>query len=206
MSTTAVSSPILRTSIVMAGALISGVPPLVTLHEVLVSRPLRGRSGELADGVVEVGKELDEVRQPGDVEDLAVVRGQPAGDDLAAFGPGAGQDADNQRDAGGADVVHRREVEHYRTEARVGADGRVIRVGQHVSGGSVDLAGKLYDGGAGQHPGRGLTHARHVQHLQFAWSARWCGAGRWLLCPWRRPCCGSGTGPSHAGSGRRRAS
>jgi hypothetical protein len=46
-----------------------------------------GRVGELADGAVEIRKELDEVRQPGDVEDLAVVRGQAAGDDLPAFGP-----------------------------------------------------------------------------------------------------------------------
>jgi hypothetical protein len=43
--------------------------------------------GELADGAVEIREELDEVRQPGDVEDLAVVRGQAAGDNLPALGP-----------------------------------------------------------------------------------------------------------------------
>ena len=42
-----------------------------------IGTALRGRSGELADGAVEVGKELDEVRQPGDVEDLAVVGDNP---------------------------------------------------------------------------------------------------------------------------------
>src|SRR5579864_4631623 len=82
-----------------------------------IGAALRGRSGELADGAVEVGKELNEVRQPGDVEDLAVVRGQPAGDDLAAFGPGPGQHADDQRDAGGVYVVHRGEVDHDRARA-----------------------------------------------------------------------------------------
>src|SRR5579863_7231454 len=154
----------------------------MTLYDMTCGwRPLRDRPGELADGAVEVGEELDEVRQPGDVEDLAVVRGQPAGDDLAAFGPGAGQHADDQRDAGGVDVIHRGEVEHHGAQVRVGADRGLIRVSQHVGGGPVDLTGKLYDGGTGQDPGRGLTHASHVQHLQFAWSARWCAAGHWLL-------------------------
>src|SRR4029077_15226156 len=72
-----------------------------------------GRMGELADGAVEIGKELDEVRQPGDVEDLAVMRGQAAGDNLPAFGPGPGEHADNQRDAGRVDVVHCGKVEHH---------------------------------------------------------------------------------------------
>src|SRR5579863_4405499 len=94
----------------------------MTLYDMTCGwRPLRDRPGELADGAVEIGKELDEVRQPGDVEDFAVVRGQPAGDDLAAFGPSPGQHADDQRDAGGVDVVHRGEVQHDRAQVRVGA-------------------------------------------------------------------------------------
>src|SRR4051794_13429676 len=107
MSTTAVVSPTRRTSIVSAGALILGSSPWC-------GRPPgsgRGR-GELADGAVEIREELDEVRQPGDVEDLAVVRGQPARDDLPAFGARPGEDADDERDARGVDVVHRGEVEH----------------------------------------------------------------------------------------------
>src|SRR6478736_6522299 len=98
MSTTAVFSPTRRTSIVIAGALIAGVLPLVLL---LLGRTAGsgGRVGELADGAVEIGKELNEVRQPGDVEDLAVVRGQAAGDNLPAFSPGPGEHADDQRDA-----------------------------------------------------------------------------------------------------------
>src|SRR5260370_9062966 len=114
--------------------------------------------------------------------------GAPAGDDLPAFGPRGGQPAHDERDAGGVDIVHRGEVEHYR--ARVAArpitagtfaastDRALVRVGQDRGGGPVDLAGKLDDGGSGEHPSRGLTHAPHVQNLQFAWSARWCAAGR----------------------------
>src|SRR5579859_620409 len=148
-----------------------------------IGTALRGRSGELADGAVEIGKELDEVRQPGDVEDLAVVRGQPARDDLPAFGPGPGEDADDERDAGGVDVVHRGEVEHDGARAGTFGDRPLVRGGQDRGGGAVDLAGKLDDGGPGQDPGRGLTRARHVPYLQFAWSARWCAAGR----PWLPP-------------------
>src|SRR5579872_5890542 len=95
MSTTAVVSPTRRTSIVIAGAPMVRCPPLV-MDAVAPSRLLGRGRGELADGTVEIGKELDEVRQPGDVEDLAVVRGQAAGDDLPAFGPGPGQHADDQ--------------------------------------------------------------------------------------------------------------
>src|SRR5438034_788208 len=95
MSTTAVFSPTRRTSIVIAGAPISSVLPLVLLLLLGPGRGSGGRVGELADVAVEIGKALDEVRQP-----------------------------------------------------------------------------------------------RHVPHLQFAWSAGWCAAGRPLLCPSRRPCCG----------------
>src|SRR6266851_8814662 len=91
MSTTAVLSPTRRTSIVIAGTPISRCPPL----GFVLAAGLGGRVGELADGAVEVREELDEVRQPGDVEDLAVVRGEAAGDNLPAFGPRAGQDADD---------------------------------------------------------------------------------------------------------------
>src|SRR5438552_10705246 len=118
MSTTAVFSPTRRTSIVIAGAPIGSVLPLLLLRVLaaecgLLAAGSGGRVGELADGAVEIGKELDEVRQPGDDEDLPVVRGQAAGDNLPAFGPGPGEHADDQRDAGGVDVVHRGEVEHH---------------------------------------------------------------------------------------------
>src|SRR5260370_17800693 len=86
MSTTAVVSPTRRTSIVICGAPI-WFPPLRVFSFFLLG--LGGRVGDLADGAVEIGKQLDEIRQPGDVEDLAVVRGHPAGDDLPAFAPPA---------------------------------------------------------------------------------------------------------------------
>src|SRR5580693_6823365 len=149
MSTTAVASPNRLTSIVI----VIGFLPLVLY--------------ELADGDVEIGEELDEVGQPGDVEDLAVVGGEPAGHDLPAFGPREGEHADDQRDAGGVDVVDRGKVEHDRAQAGSGGDRSLVGAGQDRGGGSVDLAGKLDDRGAWQGPGRGLTHARHVQHLQF---------------------------------------
>src|ERR1700755_3408325 len=216
MSTTAVFSPTRRTSIVIADALIGSVLPLLLLLVLvlaaecgcwLLAAGSGGRVGELADGAVEIGKELDEVRQPGDVEDLAVMRGQAAGDNLPAFGPGPGEHADDQCDAGRVDVVHRGKVEHHGVVVfRAGRDGPLVGIGQHRGGGPVDLSRQLDDGGSGKRPGRGLTCARHLPHLQFAWSARWCAAGRPWLCPSRRPCCGSGTGPSRAGSGRRRAS
>src|SRR5215469_14029966 len=132
MSTTAVFSPTRRTSIVMAGVPISVVLPFGVPT---AGRGSSGRMGELADGAVEIGKELDEVRQPGDVEDLAVMRGQAAGDDLPAFGPRLGEHADDQRDAGGVDVVHLGEVEHYRVVIfRAGLHGPLVSLGQHRIG------------------------------------------------------------------------
>src|SRR4029077_20255268 len=154
MSTTAVFSPTRRTSMVIAGALMVGVLPLVLLLRCYCCRagPGRtagsgGRVGELADGAVEIGKELNEVRQPGDVEDLAVVRGQAAGDDLPAFGPRAGEHADDQRDTGGVDVVDRGEVENHGVMAFLaGRDGSLVGVGQDRGRGPVDLSGQLDDG------------------------------------------------------------
>src|SRR6266566_5822213 len=141
MSTTAVFSPTRRTSIVIAGAPIGGVLPLVLLLLLGPGRGSGGRVGELADGAVEIGKELDEVRQPGDVEDLAVVRGQAAGDNLPAFGPRPGEHADDQRDAGGVDVVHRGEVEHDRAHFRARGERLFVCGGQDGGGGPVDLPG-----------------------------------------------------------------
>src|SRR2546429_1508503 len=190
MSTTAVFSPTRRTSIVIAGALMVVSSPCCYFCYARAAGS-GGRVGELADGAVEIGKELDEVRQPGDVEDLAVVRGQAAGDDLPAFGPRPGEHADDQRDAGGVDVVDRGEVENHGVMAfRAGRDGPLVGVGQDHGGGPVDLPRQLDDGGSGERPGCGLTCARHVPHLQFAWSARWCAAGRPLVRPSRRPWCG----------------
>src|SRR5260370_28783904 len=139
MSTTAAASPTRRTSIVIVGPFIR-FPPLVGA---LSCVPLGGRSGELADGAVEIGKELDEVRQPGDVEDLAVVGAQPAGDDLPAFGPRAGQHADTQRNAGGVDVIHRGEVEHHRGGPAVRPDGPLLRSVPYPRGRPVELPPKL---------------------------------------------------------------
>src|SRR6202011_3927925 len=117
ISTTAVDSPTRRTSIVIAGAPIWFPPLRVFSFDCSFLLPgLGGRVRDLADGAVEIGEELDEIRQPGDVEDLAVVRGEPAGDDLPAFGPRAGKHADDQRDTGGVDVIHRGEVEHDRAQ------------------------------------------------------------------------------------------
>src|SRR4051794_37043653 len=48
--------------------------------------------------------DVDELGQPGDGKDLPVVVGQPVRAQLAAVPPGAGQQADEQRDAGGVDV------------------------------------------------------------------------------------------------------
>src|SRR5579859_2256319 len=118
---------------------------------------LRDWSGELADGAVEIRKELDEVRQPGDVEDLAVVRGQAARDDLPAFGPRPGEHADYQRDPGRIDVVDGGEVEYDGARAGAFGDRPFVGSGQDRGGGAVDFAGKLDDAGSGQHPGRGLT-------------------------------------------------
>src|SRR5207247_881670 len=79
------------------------------------------------------------------------------------------------------------EVEHHGVRAcRAGRDGPLVGFGEDRGGGPVDLPGQLDDGGSGERPGRGLTCARHVPHLQFAWSARWCAAGRPLLRPSRR--------------------
>src|SRR5437588_8605499 len=129
MSTTAIFSPTRRTSIVIAGTSIAGVLPLMFL--LALATGSGGRMGELADGAVEIGKELDEVRQPGDVEDLAVVRGQATGNNLPAFGPRPGEHADDQRDAGGVDVVDRGEVEHHGFLVfRAGRDGPLVGVGQ----------------------------------------------------------------------------
>src|SRR4029077_19616765 len=158
MSTTAVFSPTRRTSMVIAGALMVGVLPLVLLLRCYCCRagPGRaagsgGRVGELADGAVEIGKELDEVRQPGDVEDLAVVRGQAGGDNLPAFSPGPGEHADDQRDARRVDVVHRGKVEHDSVVVfGAGRDGPLVGLGQHRGGGPVDLSRQLDDGGSGK--------------------------------------------------------
>src|SRR4030088_3507273 len=86
-----------------------------------------GRPSQLADRRVEVPEDLDEIRQPGDVEDLPVVGGQAARNHPAALGPGAAQDAHDQRDPGRVDVADVGEVEHHRA-------GLAVRHGLFVSG------------------------------------------------------------------------
>src|SRR5215210_2315057 len=96
-----------------------------------------------AHGAVLVGVDGQEVGQAGDLEDLAVVRGQAVGADLDAGGAAAGQQPDDQRDAGGVDVARALEVE----DDGVGA-----------------LAGGLLPGGVQRRLGAAVDVARQVDH------------------------------------------
>src|SRR5262245_54113836 len=65
-------------------------------------------------GALLVRVDCQEVRQPRDLEDLAVVRSQSEGADLDPCRAGLGQQADDQRDARRVDVTGAAEVEHHR--------------------------------------------------------------------------------------------
>src|SRR3954453_18797783 len=75
------------------------------------SRRSSGRCGHVAHGARLVVVHVDELRQPGDREDLPVVIGQPVGGQLPAVPPGPGQQPDQQGDAAGVHVVDLAEVE-----------------------------------------------------------------------------------------------
>src|SRR5688572_19287059 len=64
-----------------------------------------------AHGAVFVVGDGHEVRQSRDLEDLAVMVGQPECLNLHAVRAGLGQQPDNQRDAGAVDVLRALEVE-----------------------------------------------------------------------------------------------
>src|SRR5437763_1325409 len=64
-----------------------------------------------AHGAVLVGVDGQEVGQAGDLEDLAVVRGEAEGADLDAGRAATGEQAHDQRDAGGVHVAGALEVE-----------------------------------------------------------------------------------------------
>src|SRR3954452_22473749 len=75
-----------------------------------------------AHGAVLVVGYPHEVRQPRDLEDLAVVVGEPAGREVHGLRPRLREQAHDQRDAGAVDVVGAGEVE----DDRVGAGGRLV--------------------------------------------------------------------------------
>src|SRR3954452_19871975 len=95
-------------------------------------------------GAVFVGVDRQEVGEAGDLEDLAVVRGQAVGPHLDAGRPGAGEQAHDQRDAGRVDVARALEVEDHGL-GRLGAGllpGRLER----FLGAAVDVAGEVDNG------------------------------------------------------------
>src|SRR3954467_10378524 len=59
------------------------------------------RCGHVPHGGRLVVVDVDELGQPGDGEDLAIVVGQPVGAELATVPAGAGQQAHEESDAGG---------------------------------------------------------------------------------------------------------
>src|SRR3954468_21726892 len=65
----------------------------------VIGAPFRARQGARR-----VGRDPHEVRQPGDLEDLAVVVAEPPGAHLDPVGAGARQQPDDERDPGAVDV------------------------------------------------------------------------------------------------------
>src|SRR5215212_9615493 len=97
-----------------------------------------------AHGAVLVWVDGQEVGQAGDLEDLAVVRGEAERADLDAGRAATGEQAHDQRDAGRVDVARALEVEDHRGGVLDrgllpgGVEGRL--------GAAVDVAGEVDHG------------------------------------------------------------
>src|SRR5215213_1090829 len=94
------------------------------------------------DGAVLVVSDRHEVRQPRDLEDLAVVVGQPARGDLDVARPRLCQQPHDQGDAGAVDVVGSGEVQ----DDGSATGGRlVVAALERRLGPRVDVAGEVED-------------------------------------------------------------
>src|SRR3954454_1183224 len=96
-----------------------------------------------AHGAVLVGVDGQEVGQAGDLEDLAVVRGEAEGAHLDTGRAAAGEQAHDERDTGGVDVARALEVEDH----RVGAVDRGLLPGgvEGRLGAAVDVTREVDD-------------------------------------------------------------
>src|SRR4028118_109210 len=107
----------------------------------------RSPGPRLVQGALLVREDAHEVREAGDVEDLDVVLGEATGREVALRGAGPGQEAHDQGDTRGVDVVHALKVE----EDGIGVPLLGLSVGgvEGLLGEAVDLAPKVEHGGAG---------------------------------------------------------
>src|SRR5262245_11121593 len=80
----------------------------------------------LGNGALFVGEDVHKINQPGDVEDFHVMLTQTVDRQGAVRFSSAGQQADNQGDAGAVDVIHIAEVEDNSL--------RLLKLGLSVSG------------------------------------------------------------------------
>src|SRR5215208_2745821 len=156
-----------------------------------------------ADGAFLIWVDRQEVGEPGDLEDLAVVRTQAVRPDVEAGRPRACQQTDDQRDARGVDVARGLEVQ----DDRVRPVARGARPGglERLLGAAVDVPREVDH----RHPvapadRRNLTR-RHRRLPPGAGRARACDARPRSSRASRRPCSRSARGPSRAGAGARRA-
>src|SRR5215212_1349158 len=94
------------------------------------------------DGALLVVSDRHEVRQARDLEDLAVVVGQPECGDLDVARPRLGQQPDDHRDSGAVDVVRPGEVQDDWSAA---GRGLVVAALQCRLGARIDVAGEVDD-------------------------------------------------------------